>query len=112
MGREKRYSEMTEYELNQEIANLRDKARKAEQMGMASELAVYERKIAMARSYMLNPDDFKPGKVYGIEGDPGAYFKIDYMNGVFAWGARLNGDGKEEALPISLLTETEQNQNN
>lgn len=108
MGREKRYSEMTEYELNQEIAGLRDKARKAEQMGMGSELAVYERKIAMAKSYMLNPNDFKPGEIYGIEGDPGAYFKIAYMNGVFAWGARLNGEGREEALPISLLLEQNQ----
>lgn len=110
MSREKRYSEMTEYELNQEIASLRDKARKAEQMGMGSELAVYERKIAMAKSYMLNPDDFKPGEIYQIEGDPGSYFKIDYMNGVFAWGARLSGEGNEEALPISLLVKLEQNQ--
>lgn len=110
MSRDKRYSEMTEYELNQEIASLRDKARKAEQMGMASELAVYERKIAMAKSYMLNPDDFKPGEIYQIEGDPGSFFKIDYMNGVFAWGARLSGAGNEEALPISLLLTLEQNQ--
>ena len=34
MSREKRYSELTTYELNQEIASLREKARKAEQMGM------------------------------------------------------------------------------
>lgn len=112
MGREKRYSEMNEYELNQEISSLRDKARKSEQMGMVSELAVYERKIAMAKSYMLNPDDFKPGEIYGIDGDPGSFFKIDYMNGVFAWGARLHGDGREEALPISLLLKIEQNQSN
>jgi hypothetical protein len=25
------------------------------------------------------------------------------MNGVFAWGTRLNGQDKEETLPISLL---------
>ena len=111
MSREKRYSELTEYELNQEIARLREKARKAEQMGMVSEYAVLERKAAMAKAYLLDPDDFKPGEVYQIEGDPGAYFKIDYMNGVFAWGSRLSGDGKEEALPISLLVKLEQNQN-
>ncbi len=110
MSREKRYSEMTDYELNQEIASLRDKARKAEQMGMVSELAVYERKIAMAKSYMLNPDDFKPDEIYQIDGDPGSYFKINYMNGVFAWGSRIDGEEKEEALPISLLIKLEQNQ--
>ncbi|WP_181557199.1 YfhH family protein [Thermaerobacillus caldiproteolyticus] len=100
---QKRYSEMTEQELKQEIAILTEKARKAEQMGMVNEYAVYERKIAMAKAYLLNPDDFKLGDIYEIDGDPGSFFKIRYLNGVFAWGYRLNGEGKEEALPISLL---------
>jgi len=103
----KRYSEMTEHELNQEIATLTEKARKAEQMGMVNEYAVYERKIAMAKAYLLNPNDFKPGEIYEIAGDPGSFFKIRYLNGVFAWGYRLNGDGEEEALPISLLTKAD-----
>ncbi|RFU69406.1 YfhH family protein [Bacillus sp. V59.32b] len=100
-----RYSKMTQYELNQEIASLKEKARKAEQLGMVSEFAVLERKAVMAKAYLLNPDDFKSGEIYQIEGDPGSYFKVDYLNGVFAWGFRMNGDGKEEALPISMLTE-------
>ncbi|MBU8880593.1 YfhH family protein [Bacillus sp. FJAT-29790] len=100
---EKRYSEMTTYELQQEIAQLHEKARKAEQMGMVNEFAVLERKAVMAKSYLLNPDDFKAGELYQIEGDPGSYFKIDYMNGVFAWGFRLNGNKAEEAIPISML---------
>ncbi len=36
-------------------------------------------------------------------GTQGKYFKINYLNGVFAWGYRLSGDGEEEALPISML---------
>ncbi|WP_040206452.1 YfhH family protein [Neobacillus jeddahensis] len=103
MQQEKRYSGMSEHDLRQEIAALQEKARKAEQMGMVNEFAVLERKVQMARAYMINPDAFKPGEIYEIEGDPGQYFKIDYMNGVFAWGYRLKGDGQEEALPISLL---------
>ncbi|CAM3853626.1 YfhH family protein [Mesobacillus zeae] len=103
MSQDKRYSRFTEYELQQEIASLREKARKAEQMGMLNELAVLERKAAMAKAYLLNPEDFLPGELYQVEGDHGAYFKINYINGVFAWGYRLNGNGKEEALPISLL---------
>ncbi|AZV41373.1 MULTISPECIES: YfhH family protein [Peribacillus] len=98
-----RYSLMSPYELQQEIATLTEKARKAEQLGMENEYAVLERKATMAKAYLLNPDDFKPGEIYQIEGDPGVYFKIDYMNGVFAWGYRLGGHGKEEALPISML---------
>ncbi|MBY6273504.1 MAG: DUF1811 domain-containing protein, partial [Bacillaceae bacterium] len=50
---EKRYSEMTEYELKQEIARLKEKARKAEQMGMINEYAVWERKAAMAEAYLM-----------------------------------------------------------
>ncbi len=103
MQQERRYSELTEHELRQEIAGLKEKSRKAEQMGMVNEFAVLERKAQMARAYLLNPESFKAGEIYEIDGDPGQYFKIDYMNGVFAWGYRLNSDGKEEALPISLL---------
>jgi hypothetical protein len=101
---EKRYSELTDYELNQEIATLNEKAKKAEQLGMVNEFAVYERKMHLAKSYLLNPDDFKPGEIYSIDQDQNALFKIVYMNGVFAWGHRLNEPAKEEALPISLLT--------
>ncbi|AXN39578.1 YfhH family protein [Peribacillus butanolivorans] len=98
-----RYSKLSAYELQQEIAALTEKARKAEQLGMVNEFSVLERKVTMAKAYLLNPDDFKKGEIYQIEGDPGVYFKIDYMNGVFAWGYRLGGSGKEEALPISML---------
>lgn len=100
---EKRYSQMTEYELKQEIATITEKARKAEQLGIVNEFAVLERKAIMAKAYLLNPKDFKPGELYEIEGDPGVYFKIDYINGVFAWGYRLGGEKEEEALPISVL---------
>ncbi|MGE8207596.1 YfhH family protein [Heyndrickxia sp. NPDC080065] len=103
MEQDRRYSQMSDYELKQEIALLTEKARKAEQLGIVNEYAVLERKIIMAKSYLLNPKDFIPGEIYEIEGDPGVYFKIDYLNGVFAWGFRLGGKKDEEALPISLL---------
>ncbi|MBN6888288.1 uncharacterized protein DUF1811 [Cytobacillus horneckiae] len=104
---EKRYSDMGEYELKQEIASLKEKGRKAEQLGMVNEFAVLERKAIMAQSYLLNPKDYLPGEIYQIAGDPGTYFKIDYMNGVFAWGYRLDGDKAEEALPIAMLIKLE-----
>lgn len=100
---EKRYSQMTEHELRQEIASLRERARKAEQLGMVNEFAVLERKAVMAQAYLYDPASFKPGEIYELEGDPGQYFKIDYLEGVFAWGYRLKGEGKEEAVPISML---------
>ncbi|RWZ51306.1 DUF1811 family protein [Halobacillus fulvus] len=106
---EKRYSEYTYEELRQEVAQLTEKARKAEQMGMVNEYAVHERKIIMAKSYMMNPADFSAGETYSLTGDPEHTFYIEYMNGVFAWGYRKNKLGQkvtaeeEEALPISML---------
>lgn len=100
---DKRYSEMTEQELHQEIATLTEKARKAEQLGIVNEYAVLERKIAMAKSYLLDPDDFKPGEVYEIDGDPGVQFTISFLNGTFAWGYRGGSKEEEEAFPISML---------
>jgi len=102
---EKRYSQMSEHELRQEIAQLMEKARKAEQMGMINEYAVLERKARMAEAYLLDPTKIKVGEIYGIKGDPGSYFHVDYLRGVFAWGFRLGGNEKEEGIPISLLEE-------
>lgn len=103
---EKRFSEMSEYEIKLEIGNYQEKARKAEQMGMVSEYSVYERKIAMAKAYLLSPNSFQPGEVYEIEGAPGVLFKIDRLKGVFAWGFR-EGSSVEEGIPISLLIKPE-----
>ncbi|MCT8136931.1 YfhH family protein [Anaerobacillus sp. CMMVII] len=101
---EKRYSQFSEHELRQEITHLNDKAKKAEQMGMVNELAVYERKIVMAKSYLLNPDDFQPGESYELNDGEGTIFKISYMNGIFAWGHRQGNENREEeAFPIALL---------
>ena len=79
-------------------------------MGMVNEYAVLERKAIMAKAYLLNPDDFKANEIYEIDGDPGSYFKIEYLNGVFAWGVRAGGNQKEEALPISMLKKAEPGQ--
>ena len=52
---EKKYSAMTEHELRTEIGRLREKARKAEQLGILNEYAVYQRKMVMAQSYLIDP---------------------------------------------------------
>ncbi|RYG73256.1 DUF1811 family protein [Lentibacillus lipolyticus] len=102
-----RYSDYTVEQLRAEVGRLKEKAQKAEQLGNISEVAVNERKMQIAIAYMMNPDDFNPQHVYELNGDPGHKFKINYINGVFAWGHRVNLLGelyeKEEALPISLL---------
>ncbi len=103
---EKRYSDMTEHELWQEIAYLNEKAKKAEQMGMANEFAVYERKMLIAKAYLLNPSEFKNGETYKMI-DGISSFQVSYLNGHFAWGYRDNSS-ELEGIPISLLKDVKQ----
>ncbi len=101
---EKKFSEMAPNELRETIATLKEKARKAEQLGILNEFAVYERKALLAQAYLLNPEDFIPGEIYRIHNDPGMFFKLESLKGVYAWGYRLGGNQFEEAIPISMLT--------
>lgn len=103
MTNEKKYNDMTEHELQTEIANLREKARKAESLGIINEYAVYQRKVLIAQSFLVDPASIVSGEIYRIEGDEGMFFQVDYLKGRFAWGYRLGGDKAEEALPIAML---------
>lgn len=101
---EKRYSQMTESELRQEIADLKIKAQKAEMQGMINEVAVLERKSVMAQAYLLDKNDFKSGNVYVLKDGDETLFKLDYLDGVFGWGYYGN-ETEMRAIPISLLIE-------
>jgi hypothetical protein len=102
-----RYSDLSVEQLYAEIGKLKEKAQKAEQLGNISELAIYERKMQVALAYTLNPEDFTSESIYEMRNDLGHRFKINYLEGVFAWGHRVNlldeVYEKEEAIPISLL---------
>ena len=100
---EKNYASMTEQELRNEVATLREKARRAEQLGIVNEYAVYERKALMAASYLVDLDSIKLGEMYRLEGSPGVFFVVERLKGRFAWGYRLGGDRYEEALPVAML---------
>lgn len=100
---EKNYAAMTEQELRDEIAMLKEKSRKAEQLGIVNEYAVYERKALMAAAYLVDLDTIIPGEMYRIDGAPGEFFKVDRLKGRFAWGHRLGSERYEEALPVSIL---------
>jgi Protein of unknown function (DUF1811). len=96
---ERRFSEMTPYELTEKIGEFTDHARKAEQMGMINELAVYERKIDMAKAYLMDPESFSPGRTYIVQNHP---FTVVKLKGTMAWGTFKPG-GEVRAFPISLL---------
>ncbi|MDH2879611.1 YfhH family protein [Bacillus cytotoxicus] len=102
MNMPKRYSEMTPHELREEIGMLKERAVKAEQLGIVNEFDVLMRKIAMARAYMTDMSKFQIGETYELVEEPGVFFTITYFNGVFAWGHKQN-DSEEMGIPISLL---------
>src|SRR5690625_3349668 len=97
------YSDYSVEQLREELASLKEKALKAESTGNLSKLAIYERKMQIVQSYMLNPKDYEPGKTYDLIGDPGHQFKVTRISGIMAWGFRKNLLGElyevEEAIP-------------
>ena len=66
---------MSEHELREEIAFLKEKARKAEQLGIINEFAVYERKALMAAAYLVDLDTIVPGEMYRIDGSDNEFSK-------------------------------------
>ncbi|HJV46249.1 MAG TPA: YfhH family protein [Bacillota bacterium] len=99
---EKRFSEMSKEELEQALIKYKEGAMKKHQAGFFSESAILEQKFYMAKSYLLNPSTFIPGKEYQVVGYEGP-FTITYLNGVMAWGT-FAGSEEEIAFPISRLS--------
>lgn len=93
---EKKLIEMTPHELQQITADYREKARKAEMMGIVNEYEVWMRKALIAESYLVDAQKVQPGKVYALVGNPPEYFKVDRVKGVFARGFRLGGTLEEK----------------
>lgn len=102
-----RYSDYSIEQLHQEIGKLKEQAQKAEQLGNVSEVQICERKMQVALAYTMSPDDFEKEEIYHLKMESGYKFQISYINGVFAWGYRINlldeVNENIEALPISLL---------
>lgn len=101
------YSDYTVEQLRAELGKLKEMAQKAEQLGEVSKVAVYERQLQIVASYMLNPEEYEDDTTYEMKYDPGYKFYVHYVNGIMAWGKRINLLGEqfseEEAIPISLL---------
>lgn len=103
MNEDKKLVEMTPHELKTVIADYREKARKAEMLGIINEYEVFQRKALIAESYLVDAADVVPGRVYRLIGPEQEYFKVERVKGIFAWGFRLNGTSSEEGIPLSLL---------
>lgn len=92
----KRYGEMSREELLAEVGMLETEKRKAE---FPSQAEMLERKIWMAKAYMMASESFPQG-MYEIEGHSEP-FELLYVNGIMAWGRM--GAENESSFPISML---------
>jgi hypothetical protein len=92
----KRYSDLSEDELKNEIKTLHDAIQRAT---MDSERAVLQQKWLLARSYLLKDHSFLAG-IYRVEGSE-RRFTLSNLNGVMAWG--IWEQGEQAAIPIALL---------
>lgn len=99
----KRYSEMTQQELQAEMQKLRAEGMRKYQAGYISEASILETKFFMARSYLLDPDDYMSGQEYTVIGYDEPFY-VRHLNGVMAWGHFISST-EEKAFPIGRLEE-------
>ncbi|MBF7016708.1 YfhH family protein [Staphylococcus durrellii] len=100
---QKKLSEMSEQELRHEIQIYKEKMRKAEMNGILNEYDVYQSKVIVAESYIIDRSKIEMGKIYKLVDGTDDYFKVERLKGIFAWGFRLNSTQPEEGLPVALL---------
>ncbi|MEB6171417.1 YfhH family protein [Staphylococcus pseudoxylosus] len=100
---QKKLIEMSEIELRHEIQSYKEKMRKAEMNGILNEYDVYQSKVIIAESYLVDRTKIELGKIYKLNDGTGSYFKVERLKGVFAWGFRIKSAEPEEGLPIALL---------
>ncbi|RIO63020.1 DUF1811 family protein [Staphylococcus haemolyticus] len=100
---DKKLSEMSEQELRHEIQTYKEKMRKAEMNGIMNEYDVYQSKVIIAESYLVDRTKVVLGRMYKLNDGSDQYFKVERLKGVFAWGYRINSKTTEEGLPLALL---------
>ena len=94
----KKMSEMSEQELRHEIQLFKEKMRKAEMNGIMNEYDVYQSKVIIAESYLVDRNKIEPGKIYKLNDGSKQYFKVERLKGF-----RINSSEPEEGLPLALL---------
>ena len=72
---------MSEQELRHEI-QLCKKMRKAEMNGIMNEYDVYESKVIVAESYLVDRSKINIGRIYKLNDGSEQYFKVERLKGV------------------------------
>jgi hypothetical protein len=99
------FSEMNEEELRREVLRLEAELQREQRKGLSSKQEILRQRLNLAKSYLTNPDQIKPGHKYRAEGSDKPFF-VEYLRGVMAWG-HWEGDAESVALPIGILKSEE-----
>src|SRR5699024_7454742 len=96
--------------LQEEEILVREKLKEAIAEDRTSHIAVYERKLEVVRSFMLDPTEFQPKDIRLLKDDEEHYFGILRISGVMAWGYRihkktLQKQGEKEVILLDLIGE-------
>ena len=86
---QKKLSEMSEQELRHEIQTYKEKMRKAEMNGIMNEYDVYQSKVIIAESYLVDRNKVEIGKIYKLNDGSEQYFKVERLKGVLLGGSEL-----------------------
>lgn len=97
------FNKMTRREIEAYIGDKREQMRKAEMMGIENEYRVLERQVLIAESYQIDLSQIEQGKIYKVVSNEDHYFKVEKLNGVFAWGFYIDGNERETGIPVSML---------
>lgn len=95
-------------QLKAEEINVKEKLAQAKQDGKQKYIAVYERKLEVVRSFMIDSSQFQPKDIRILKDDPEHYFGILRISGVMAWGYRIHKETlkkhpEKEVLLLVLL---------
>lgn len=91
------YKTYTLKQLQAEEEILAGKLKQAKLEQRTNHVLVYNRKIELVQSFMLNPDDFQAGDLYELKDDPDHLFEVTEISGVTAWGYKIHKETKEKA---------------
>lgn len=97
------------YSLNQlqaEEKDLKERLAEAESLDQKNYIAIYNRKIEIVQSYMLDQGQFHAGDIREYKENSNYLFEIDEMSGVIAWGYRIDKNTHERidrGKPIAKL---------
>ncbi|WP_018130415.1 DUF1811 family protein [Effusibacillus pohliae] len=103
MKPEKRLSQMTKEELQEEMEQLKQRGLELFEAGDFEQAMVLRTRWYLAASYLMNPRTIEIGGQYFVEGEPGGVFTVSHLDGVMAHGTMSNKPGPV-AYPIAMLT--------